>query len=280
MTRLLLQFNMHDFHRGQLLKGKMGSASGSSVIVLLYNTYVSSSIPPPKRICSPLARKWWVEENHSLWFYLPSGLPILAISKLYLFKTDWTKYYFRSHSSRFLVLILKASALFTEHCYEFFKTVNCHAATYSFCVWYLNYFNDFDVTYIQIASDKPSTCKTHVKPWVKTLLLPWAKNLLGLLNLLQFLFKFIIPPPTYNKIVWVFLINSSRCRIGFIKFNSGWKDMELTSPEIPSAKRWNNIYTLCSCLISHINISLVFINFSIVFILQTFYASLIVCKQR
>lgn len=140
---------------------------------------------------------------------------------------------------------------------------------------FLSYFNDFYVIYIKTASDKPSTCKT--KPnnfW------PWAKNLLGPHSLPQCSLKFSIPPSTYNWAVHFFLINSFRCRAGFIKFNSGWKNMELTSLEFPSAKRWNNIYTLCICLIFHINISLLFINFHIVLILQTFYAHLIVCKQR
>lgn len=145
-------------------------------------------------------------------------------------------------------------------------------------LFFLNSFNDFNVILdIQIASDKPSPCKTCAKSnnfW------PWDKNLLGIYSLPQCSFKFSISPFTYNWAVWIVLINSFRCRACFIKFNSSWKDMELTSLEFPSAKRWNNIYTLCICLIFHINISLLFINFCIVLILQTFYAHLIVCKQR
>lgn len=72
----------------------------------------------------------------------------------------------------------------------------------SSCAWYLDYFNDFNVVYIQIASDKPSTYKTHAKPnnfW------PSAKNLFGLHNLLQCSFKFSILSSTYNWVVWGFL---------------------------------------------------------------------------
>lgn len=71
----------------------------------------------------------------------------------------------------------------------------------SFCAWYLDYFNDFNVVYIQIASDKPSTYKTDAKTnnfW------PSAKNLLGLHNLLQCSFKFSILSSTYNWVVWGF----------------------------------------------------------------------------
>lgn len=48
ITCLDLQFNMHDFHRGQSLKGKVHSLC-SSAVVLLYSIYTQHT-PHPRKI--------------------------------------------------------------------------------------------------------------------------------------------------------------------------------------------------------------------------------------
>lgn len=58
ITRSHLQFNMHDFHRGQLFKGKMHSAS---VLQLLFCfiafTYKTPSVPPQKKYLFSISKK-------------------------------------------------------------------------------------------------------------------------------------------------------------------------------------------------------------------------------
>lgn len=126
---LHLQLSTHDFHIGQLVKGKMYSASVLQLLfcftVFKYST-LHVCATRSQRISSPSVRKC-TTETCSLWSSFQPGLLQLCD---YLCKTDVTKH-LRSHSWRF-----HFGTDFKSQCFDFFTgrfnecsiTDNCLAA--------------------------------------------------------------------------------------------------------------------------------------------------------